>query len=166
MNKWSEARYEFLSSKQYDSALPGLEQNLQIAEDKLEVGRLEKPLGTIDYLVKAGFVVQQGILTSLSLAILLVGLVMLRKSATLPRVLAWVGLVAFPVAFSWWIGSWPVALTREATYLSEGPSGLFASNNEIPAGIMVIAIGEGDWKKIIYPSRFSGWILGKSLRRL
>jgi hypothetical protein len=166
IDNWPMARFHFLQSERAGFWSDGLTQNLLLAEQKLEIGKLEKPLSTSDILVKSALFVSNGLLTSLSFMMLLAGLMLLKKKPSVLKSLVIATLVALPVVLNFWINSWPKAVVTESQVIIEGPSQIFTPLGELNPGVMVIVRQEGEWLKIIYPSRFSGWIKNKGLMKL
>jgi hypothetical protein len=166
MENWSSARYHFLMATESGLSLPELKQSREVVESKLEIGKLEKPINTSDYLIQASLVANGGILSSVSLMFLLMGLVFLRKSASLIKVLIWTFVVIIPVGLNFWINSWSRSISIGPLIISEGPSKIFNSSGELPPGILVLTTGEGEWRKIAYPSRFKGWVKVSGLKQL
>lgn len=166
MNNWPLARYHFLMAQADGLNSEELNQNQQLAESKLEIARLEKPLGTSDYLIKTGMIASEGPLVTLSLLFLVIGLWILRKKPSFKSAVLFLVAVVTPLIVNFWIESWPkkVVLLPKAVY--EGPSALFATRGELPPGIMVLTNTKGEWEEIIYPSRFAGWIKSDGLKRL
>lgn len=160
------ARYHFLMAREKGFSQPELNQNQKMLEKRLEVERLEKPLNTSDYLIKASLFAKEGILTSVGLVILLVGLMVLRKSASVSKILLWCLIMAIPVGLNFWIETWPLMVVTRTQVLAEGPSAIFRETGEVPEGLMVFAKDEGEWKEVIYPSRYSGWVKSEALKKL
>lgn len=166
LNEWPLARYHLLMAERegFISKESGI--NLDLVEEKLEISRLEKPFGWSDYLVKGGLFVSEGILSSLALLILVVGLFNLRKSKTFKSLGLTVSAVLFVLGINWWIQSWHKMIVLTPQGIHEGPSGIFAAREEIPAGVLIITTQEEEWAKIIYPMRFQGWIKNSGLKEL
>ena len=166
MNNWPMARFHFILAETSGLHSNELNQNQQLVEEKLEVEQLEKPIGTSDYLIKAGFIAADGPLLSIGFLFLAVGLWVLRKKPTLKSAAIFVFAVVTPLMLDVWIDSWPRKIVVTPKPIFEGPSALFGTHGELPAGVVVITNTKDDWEKIIYPSRFSGWIKSDGLQRL
>jgi len=166
MNNWPLARFHFILAEASGLHSEKLNQNQQLVEDKLEVHRLEKPLDTSDYLIKAGMIASDGPLVSLGFLFLAVGLWILKKRPTLKSAALFVVAVATPLMLDLWIDSWPRKIVIKTKAIYEGPSALFVTRGELPQGLMILTNTKGDWEKIIFPSRFSGWVKSDSLKRL
>lgn len=160
------ARYHLLEAERQGFSGNDLYQNLNLVENKLEIAKLEEPQSVTDQLVRVGDLAANGILTSLSLLILIFGLLSLKKQRSWGRVTAFLALFLIPLAMNWWIRSWPKAINIEEQEILEGPSAIFSPIGELPAGVLVITEDKGDWSKIIYPTRYSGWIKSKRLQKL
>ncbi len=166
MNLAAEARYHFLAAEEKGFSDEKLTQNLAIVEDELEVKTLEKPLDTFDYAVKFGLWSQSGFLTMISLIILLAGILILRKEKKYYVLILTIVFALMPVGCHYWIGSWDKAVTLTPLEVLDGPSVIFGSRGELPAGVMVVTKKSGEWKEVIYPSRFRGWIKNAGLKEL
>ena len=162
----SEARFHFLIASKSGFESKELSQNKELVEEKLEIGRLEKPQTTQDYLIKGALFAEDGLLTTLSLLILVIGLWVLRRRADFKKIVFFLVLVISPIALNFWISSWSKAVVKIAQPLNEGPSVIFGNLGEIPAGVLVITRNEGEWDQVIYPSRFHGWIKNNELLKL
>ncbi len=166
LNVMAEARYHFLAAERQGFADERLNQNLSLVEKALEVKTLEKPLDTLDYAVKFGLWSQNGFLTMISLIILLGGMLILRKEKKYYVLVLTIFFALIPVGCHYWIRSWDKAVTLKAQEVLDGPSVIFGSRGELPAGIMIVTKKTGEWKEVIYPSRFSGWIKNAGLKEL
>ncbi len=166
MQDWALARFHLLMAESQGLHSKSLQQNQILVEEKLDAQRLEKPLGAEDYFHRIGLVISDGILTSFSLLFLVIGLWIFKKKPQIKLMVIFLCLILLPLAFNWWIKSWPKAIVTETQTIHEGPSSIFSSTGELPLGVFVITQDQGDWKKIIYPSRFEGWIRSKGLQVL
>ncbi len=166
MDRLSEARFHFLMAQKRGLNSHSLNQNQKIVDDKLEINRLEKPQSTMDYLVKASLFAADGLLTTLSLLILFLGLWILKKQADVRKIILFLVLVLTPIGLNFWITSWHRAVIKNAVSVNDGPSVIFGPVAELPPGIMVVLKGEGEWLQVIYPSRFRGWIKNTELIEL
>lgn len=160
------ARYHLLQSEKHGFSGSDLYQNLNLVETELEIGKLEEPVSATDQLVRVADFVSDGILTSLSLLILIFGLLSLKKQRSWGKIVIFLVLFLIPLSMNWWINSWPRAINIEEQEILEGPSAIFSPTGELPAGVMVIAEDNGVWSKIIYPTRYSGWTKSKRLKKL
>ncbi|HXH73704.1 MAG TPA: hypothetical protein VNJ08_01975 [Bacteriovoracaceae bacterium] len=166
MENWALARYHFLQAHESGFSLPALTINQEAVEKRLEIDRLENPQSASDYLIKASLFAKEGIFTSMSLIFLVLGLLILKKNPNFKKVMLWTLLVVSPVGLNYWVDSWPRLVVTEPQALSEGPSAIFNTNGELPAGVMIIVRGKGDWQEVIYPSRFTGWVKTSALKKL
>lgn len=164
--QWALARFHFLKAQESGYSKPELVTNQNIVEDKLEITKLEKPISTSDYLMKGALLGSQGIFLSLSLLLLVAGLLSLWKKAGLKVFSIFVVLALGLTAINFWIISWDKYLVINPTPVFEGPSVIFQNRGEIPSGVFVIVKKQGDWEKILFPSRFDGWIKAADLKEL
>lgn len=166
MGDWSLARFHFLSAIENGFVDKPVLQNRDLAEEKLGVTKLEKPLSAIDYSVKAALAGTQGIFTTISLVILISGLVAYFRKSSAKVFLSLITLSASVLILNWWVTSWDKYIVVQTQNIHDGPSTIFASSAEIPAGVFVVTKRNGEWMKIIYPSRFQGWIKFSGLKEL
>ncbi len=166
MNQWAEARFHILLAEKLGMRSAFLDQNKKLIETKLDVQRLESPLTATDYFIKVGLIGAQGPLMTLALISLIFCLIWIRKAKKISSALVSVGLVLLPLLLSWWISSWPFKMVMQKKAIYDGPSTIFTTNSEIPSGVVLITSKKGIWEKIIYPSRFEGWIKSDGLKRL
>ena len=164
--KWAEARLHLLKAQDLGFSGHEVSQNLAIVESSLDVEKLEKPVSGIDYGYKAALYLQDGLLTTLSLVIVVVGLLIIKKQPSFKRFVLMLGLVLIPMSLNFWINSWSQGVVMETTVLNDGPSKIFESHGEIPIGVRVIFDQEDSWLKIVYPSRYQGWVKTGSIRDL
>ncbi len=165
MQQWPMARFHFLKATQLGFDRPEAAQNLEIAESKLEITKLEEPLSVSDYVIKYTSLASGGIFTSLALIILIAGLVSLKKSTSK---LTWIFLpaVLIPLALNFWVKSWPWSVVIHPSGVHDGPSAIFGTRGELPPGLLVLAKDKGEWKEIIYPVRYRGWVKKNDLKDL
>ena len=165
LKSWAEARFHFLEAQAH--GLTGAEANLRIVEKNLEVQRLEKPLSVQDYFVQLSLgATNLGATTFVSLVILIVGLWHLRRRWSLGLGALYGVLLSLPLIFGLWVSQWPKGVALESATLLEGPSVIFGTRAELPAGVLVVFRQEGEWKEVIYPSRFRGWIKSSNLKMM
>lgn len=166
MENWPLARFHLLKASESGFRGQGLSQNLFMAESKLHINQIEKPLNATDFLIKGAFIISGELLTTFSLVILFAGMLILKKKASLARVLILGTLVMLPIGVNFWIKSWPKSIVIESQPIFDGPSGIFRSVGELSSGTLILTWKNGDWYKVIYPSRFQGWITKKGLKEL
>ena len=166
MNNWPMARFHFLLAEKSGLNNKQLNQNLLLVEEKLDITRLEKPLSTSDYLLKASFVAADGPLVTLGFLMLAVGLYLLKKKPSLKSAAIFVVAVFTPLMLDLWIDTWPRQIVTSNKVIYEGPSALFGPLGELPQGVMILSNKKDGWEEIIYPSRFAGWIKPEDLKSL
>jgi hypothetical protein len=160
------ARYHLLQAERAGFSGSNLYQNLNLVENELEAGKLEEPISATDHFVRVANFVSYGILTSLSLLVLIFGLLILKRHRSWIRVIIFLVLFFIPLSMNWWINSWPRAVNMEEQEILEGPSAIFSPVGVLPAGVLIIAEDKGAWSKIIYPTRYNGWTKSKRLKKL
>ncbi len=166
MSSPAEARFHFLEARLNGFTEEQLNQNLEVVETQLRVNSLEKPLDARDYAMKAGMWSQNGFFTMLSLLILVIGMIILKKKRKYSVLFLTLTLAAIPFGLHFWVKSWDKYITLAAHEVREGPSAIFGSRGELPDGVLVITKKSGEWREIIYPSRFRGWIKNAGLKEL
>lgn len=160
------ARFHFLMAEANGYISRELTQNKNLVEEKLDVQKYENPLGLQDYAIKAGLFAANGLFTTIALSILIVGIWTLWKKSNWKTfaIISVAGIIFGLMTF--WVNSWEKRITISEAIIQEGPSAIFPSKGEIPKGILIITEKKGNWLKVIYPSRFSGWIKETGLKEL
>jgi hypothetical protein len=166
LQNWPMARFHLELAKDTGLNSEDLTQNLNLVEEKLQITQNEKAIDYKDYFFKTGLILSDGILTTLSLIFIVCGLWLLKKRASLGRFLFLVGFAALPLFLNAWIKSWPRKIVIQTQSIYEGPSSIFGVIGELPAGVIVLTDTKGEWEKVVYPTRFSGWIMSQSTKRL
>lgn len=166
LNHLPEARYHLLMAEKSGLASKELYQNQDLIETKLEIPRLEKALSATDYVIKGSLVASQGIFTFLGLLFIIAGILSLRKKLGLTVFFSSIGTAIVLLAINFWVHSWDQVIVLENSPLREGPSAIFEAREELPAGVKIIVKREGEWLKVVYPSRFEGWIKDQGLKEL
>jgi hypothetical protein len=166
LNDFPLARYHLLRAQSLGFDAHQVHNNLQLVEEKLELQRWEKPTTVSDYLVRGSLIAAQGWLSTLALLGLILGLVSFRRGFSAGRVLGMLLFVLIPLGFNWGIERFPKYILLRPAPLFDGPSVIFGSQGEVPAGVMVIGEEAGEWQRVIFPSRFAGWIKRQNLQRL
>lgn len=166
LGKFPEARYHFLKSRSEGYRSEALETNLSLVERELEVSSLEKPQEFSDYVLKFGFWAQGGFFTTLALLVLVGGLIIFRRERRFHVLLVTVAGVLFPLAASLGIGVLERSVSLKSQEILEGPSVIFSSQGELPPGVLLVTKSSGEWKEIIYPARFKGWVKSVGLKEL
>jgi hypothetical protein len=162
----AEARFHFLEARLHGFTEKQLNQNLELVETQLNIISLEKPLEVADYAMKAGMWSQNGFFTMLSLLILVIGMITLKKERKYSVLFITIILTLIPFGLHFWVKSWDKYITLTALEVREGPSVIFGLRGELPDGVLVITRKSGEWREIIYPSRFRGWIKNAGLKEL
>jgi hypothetical protein len=162
----AEARFHFLEARLHGFTEKQLNQNLELVETQLNIISLEKPLEVADYAMKAGMWSQNGFFTMLSLLILVMGMITLKKERKHSVLFITIILTLIPFGLHFWVKSWDKYITLTALEVREGPSVIFGLRGELPDGVLVITRKSGEWREIIYPSRFRGWIKNAGLKEL
>ncbi len=166
LNNWPMARFHFILADKVGFTSKELEQNIKVVEKKLDISRLEKPLTTSDFLIKSSFVASEGPLISLSLIIIVLSLWKMKKNLSIKSVASSITIIMFPLLLNAWINSWDQKICPVSVPIYEGPSALFHIKGELPAGIVLLTNKKDGWEKIIFPSRYSGWIKSGGLKLL
>jgi hypothetical protein len=166
IENWPLARYHLLMADSEGFRSKELFNNILLVEEKIEAIKLEKPETTADYLVVGGITATQGVLTSVSLILVICGIIGLRKKVNLKSSMVFFSLSILVLGLNWWILSWNKKIVTVPQPLKDGPSAIFDSKGELPAGLLIVGEQKGEWMKIYYPSRFQGWIKNSGLEEL
>ena len=162
----AEARFHFLEARLHGFNNQKLSENLNLIEDQLEITTLEKPLAASDYAVKFGLWAEGGFFTMICLTIILAGLIIMKKTRKYYVLILTVLFAAVPLTVNFWVKSWDKSVALTPQQVMDGPSSIFGSRGELPPGIFLITRKAGEWKEVIYPSRFRGWIKNAGLKEL
>jgi hypothetical protein len=166
MEEYPLARYHFLLADKKGYNNEELLSNKELVEEKLQVEKLEQSYSTTDFFLKAGLAARDGIFTLLGLILVLAGLISLWKKTGFKVWGSLFFIAVFVISLNWWVDLLDKRIVIEGQAIQEGPSAIFRATDELPVGIMLITTEKNGWLKIIYPSRFEGWIKDKGLREL
>lgn len=162
----AEARFHFLEARLHGFNNQKLSENLNLIENQLEVKSLEKSIEPMDYAVNFSLWAEGGFFTMLSLVIILLGLIIVKKTQKYYVLALTIFFATVPVSLNYWVKSWNKAVNLTPQQVLDGPSAIFGSRGELPPGIFLITRKSGEWKEIIYPSRFRGWIKNAGIKEL
>jgi hypothetical protein len=160
------ARYHFLMAELKGLNSKEVLSNRNLIESKLDITRLEKPISSYDYFIKISLEASKGILTTVSLLLVIIGLFNLWKKSNFKALGICLFFALGFTGMNWWVNSWDKSIVMETKSVQEGPSAIFSVKGELPVGVMVITQAKGEWLEIIYPSRFQGWIKESGLKEL
>ncbi len=166
LEKLPEARYHLLMSERRGFNSKELRLNQEIVESKLSVSKYENPLTITDYLARGGLIGAEGYFTTLALLFLVIAIWILRKKDRLKSSLVYLTVTVIFVGLNLWVNNWDKYIVLTPKVIHEGPSSIFGERGELPLGVMLITTEKEDWIKIIYPSRFEGWIKKNGLKEL
>ena len=166
LEKLPEARYHLSMSERHGFHSKELSLNQEIVESKLGVSKYEKPLTLTDYLARGGLIGGQGYFTTLALFFLVIAIWILRKKDRFKSSLLYLTFSVIFVGLNFWVNRWDQSIVVAPKVIHDGPSSLFGERGELPLGVMLITTENEDWIKIIYPSRFEGWIKRDGLKEL
>ncbi len=166
LGSWPLARYHLLMAEARGLVSAKLSINKTIVEEKIGAQKLEQPLGTNDHLVRAGMLASEGMLTLVSLLFLIGGLLMLWRKRNIRAFGLCLAGTIMSLGLNLWIQSWNRTVVIDPQTILDGPSEIFASRGEVPAGIFLITKPGDDWLRIIYPSRFEGWIKPSGIKEI
>lgn len=140
--------------------------NRELVESKLEIEKLENPITTSDYLMKGGMMAADGLFSMVALCLVIAAILTLWKKNSL-KLFSLILVAAFAIlGLNLWINSWSRQIVINPRPVFEGPSAIFEARNEVPSGVMLVIVEKEGWLKIIYPSRFQGWIKPEGLKEL
>lgn len=160
------SRYHLIMADENGLSTKEVISNRNLVEEKLDIARYEKPISWSDYLIKAGMASSHGLLTSLSLLLIIVALLSFWKKQQFKIFSVVLAIGIAVMGLNWWIHSWSRSIVLSGQPLHEGPSAIFEAKDEVPVGVLLVTIEKEGWLQIIYPSRFQGWIKNKGLKEL
>lgn len=166
LENWPMARYHLMLADWNGLSSKEVISNKKYVEAKLGIEKLEKPLAPSDYLVRSGIEVSQGILTSISLSVVLIGLVIFGKKKSIRSLVASLAICGLIAGLNIWIHSWDKLIVTSTQIIKDGPSDIFGARDELPPGLMIVGRKKGAWIEVIYPSRFQGWVKDSGLKEL
>lgn len=166
MENWSLARYHFLQSQLEGYTGGELQINLNIVESKLNLTKVEGPITSQDYLLRAGLEAQHGVFTLVGLLFILLATISLWKKSGYKIWLSFLSCALLVFGLNLWVRSLDEFVVIRPQMIQEGPSAIFRSVDELPAGVLLIGKRQENWLKIIYPSRLEGWIKNEGLKEL
>jgi hypothetical protein len=152
------ARFHFLKAEAEGFVTEEVVTNKKLVEKNLDVEKLESPISLSDYLIKGGLVAGEGIFTFFALVFALIALWRILKKKALAASMSLAGMALALLLMDWWVDSWNrvVVVGPQLTY--DGPSAIFQVSDELPRGVLLVTEEKDGWSKIIYPSRFQGWM--------
>ena len=160
------SRYHFMMADLKGYSEKSLFNNKKIVEEKLEIEGHEQSHTLTDYLIKGSIEASYGLLTTLSMMMLVSGIFVSFRKSNLKLLKFWAFASVLILIFNFWVQSWKKGIIIESQILHDGPSSLFISNNELPLGLMIVVLEKDDWLKIVFPSRYRGWIKNNGIRIL
>jgi hypothetical protein len=166
IEEWPLARFYFMLAEIEGYSSKELSINQKLVESKLSILRYEKPLSTQDYIMRGCIDASHGMIAMFSLLFVLVGIISAFKKMSLKLTFASLLTSFFLILFNFWVQSWDLGIVTSPQLIHEGPSTLFETQNEVPAGLMLVTTKHGEWLEIIYPSRFEGWIKDINVKEL
>jgi hypothetical protein len=165
LEDWPMARYHLSMADLHGYTSRELLSNQSLVEDKLLSQKWEKPITPMDYVIRGALLGSDGILTFFGLVIMIIGIFLLKNQLKKRAfMLLSVSLLLFGMTL--WIKTWNWGIVLKPQVLREGPSAIFNSKDEIPAGVKVLTLKEGEWVKVIFPERFEGWIRNAEIKEL
>lgn len=160
------SRFHFMMAELEGFSTKELFQNKELVETKLDIQKLEKPLTVSDYLRKGSLIGSQGIFTLLSLVLIILAVVSVWKKESLKVFTSLLVTAGVLLGVNFWVNAWNKSIVITSQTIHDGPSVIFSSTNELAPGVMLITSKEGEWLKVVYPSRFAGWIKNTGLKEL
>ena len=157
------ARYHFLKAREKGLRTDSLSENLRYVEEKLEIPKWETPLSLEDYSKKTALWAHGGFFTTVALIVFIIGIIHFMRTKTVRLIPLYALFMLLPLGMHFWVGSWEAFIVKDNLLVLEGPSAIFSPRGEVPAGVRILTKKRGDWHKIIYPSRFEGWVREKGL---
>lgn len=162
---WADARIAFLKSWQIQPRSE-TRSNLEIVESKLLVSEVESPATIKDYLIHSTFFTGTQLALTLNLILLVLGLLAYKRSRNIKKFAFTLFLMLLLSGLSIWTRHWPWSVAEQEIPVFIGPSEIFDKVTVIPKGIKILGTEKDSWIKIIYPSRFEGWIKKENISEL
>lgn len=166
LENWPMARYHITMADLEGFNSKQVMVNKKLIESKLDIPKFEKASSPSDYFVKGSIEASQGILTTVSLVLIILAIVNMWKKSSYKALALLLTSALFVMGLNYWIQSWNKVIVISSQSIQEGPSVIFPSRDELPPGVMLVISRKGEWSKIIYPSRFQGWIKNAGLKEL
>lgn len=160
------ARFHFLKAEDEGFHSQEVAANKSLVEERLDVAKYEKPLTTSDYLVRSGMFLSEGLFTTITLLLVLVAVWSIWKKASWKAFGSLMSIALIIFGINLWVHQWDKRIALSPVGVQDGPSAIFQAKGELPSGLVVITEKKGNWLKIIYPSRFEGWVKEGSLKEL
>lgn len=166
LDRLPEARYHFLMSDRAGFYSKELSQNQEIVESKLGLTKVENPLTFSDHFYRSALVGSEGYFTTLALLFLVLSVWILRKKDQIKIAMFYFVVSVSLIAMNLWVQSLDQYVVVNQKIIHDGPSMIFGERGELPLGIKLITEKNEEWIKIIYPSRYAGWIKKSELKEL
>lgn len=166
LENWPMARYHLTMADLEGFNSQELSVNKKLAETKLEIAKFEQANSASDYFTKGALEASQGILTTLSLILVIIAIVNMWKKSSYKVLSVLLTSALLVLGLNWWIHSWDKVIVVNSQAIQEGPSVIFPSRDELPPGVLLVISRKGEWVKILYPSRFQGWIKNAGFKEL
>ncbi len=166
LENWPMARYHLTMADWEGFNSQEVIMNKKLAESKLEIPKFEKANSASDFFAKGAMEASQGILTTVSLILVIIAIVNIWKKSSYKVLSVLLTSALLILGMNWWIQSWDKVIVVNTQAIQEGPSVIFPSRDELPPGVMLIISRKGGWVKILYPSRFQGWIKNAGFKEL
>ena len=166
LENWPMARYHFLMANSEGFTSKEAVSNIELVEAKLDLQKIENPINFSDYFIKYAEVATNGIFTTIALLLIIGGIVTLWKKTTVKVTLVFLMLAFITFGLNWWTLSLDRHIVVKPSNIYEGPSVIFPSSGDLPEGLVIVTKSSGEWLKIIYPARFTGWIKNSGLKEL
>jgi len=164
-NNWADARIAFLKSHKIFPRQETID-NLEIIEKKLVVSEVEAPRSIKDHLINSTYFIGAELALTLNLALLILGLWNFKKSKNLRHFLMITVVMVMLSGLSLWTRHWPWSVAEQEVDVYHGPSEIFDKVQVVPKGIKFLGLEKDSWIKIIYPSRFEGWVKKENISEL
>ncbi|HLW55969.1 MAG TPA: SH3 domain-containing protein, partial [Bacteriovoracaceae bacterium] len=89
-----------------------------------------------------------------------------KKSKNLRHFLMITVVMVMLSGLSLWTRHWPWSVAEQEVDVYHGPSEIFDKVQVVPKGIKFLGLEKDSWIKIIYPSRFEGWVKKENISEL
>lgn len=160
------ARFHFIKSEIAGFNSKELVHNKSYTESQLQISKYERPESIGDYLINASLLGTQGFFSLISLTLLVIGLLAIWKKKSVSFIGTILVLAFVVIGANSWVNSWKRIIILEKQEIQEGPSAIFSSSTEVPAGVVLLVQSRDEWWRVTYPSRFRGWLKKSGAKEL
>lgn len=164
----SDAMYHFEMAKSLGLQSPELINSINSLKEQLNISYIENSLEFIDLMHQLLFQLPNQFYYSVSILMLILVFWNFKLIVTrLFKVLLILVSIAPSIFFTSYIKPKEMAIIQANLKVYAGPSRIFDQVQEIPEGAKIIIGNDyNNWKQVIYPQRFKGWIFSDKYKAI